>query len=91
MGIKVAVAVTLVATDLAMSLASTWAAGANGAAWIVLRYMHVSFMPAIGLSMAVTAVVYIPVASRFREHSYIHGEDTPEEEAVAEAVAAGGA
>lgn len=29
----------------------------NDAAWIVLRYMHVSFMPAVGLSMAVTAVV----------------------------------
>ncbi len=29
----------------------------NAAAWITLRYMHVSFMPAVGLSMAVTAVV----------------------------------
>ncbi|MCB9845062.1 MAG: MATE family efflux transporter [Phycisphaeraceae bacterium] len=29
----------------------------NTAGWIALRYMHVSFMPAIGLSFAVTAVV----------------------------------
>ena len=29
----------------------------NTAGFIVLRYMHVSFMPAVGLSMAVTAVV----------------------------------
>lgn len=29
----------------------------NAAGWITLRYMHVSFMPAVGLSMAVTAVV----------------------------------
>ncbi len=30
---------------------------ANTAGWIALRYMHVSFMPAIGISIAVTAVV----------------------------------
>jgi MATE family multidrug resistance protein len=29
----------------------------NEAGWMVLRYMHIAFMPAIGLSMAVTAVV----------------------------------
>lgn len=29
----------------------------NEAGWIVLRYMHIAFMPAVGLSMAVTAVV----------------------------------
>lgn len=29
----------------------------NAAGWIVLRYMQISFMPAFGLSMAVTAVV----------------------------------
>lgn len=29
----------------------------NTAGWIALRYMHVSFMPAVGLSIAVTAVV----------------------------------
>lgn len=29
----------------------------NDAAWITLRYMHVSFMPTVGLSMAVTAIV----------------------------------
>jgi MATE family multidrug resistance protein len=30
---------------------------ANSAGWIALRYMHVSFMPAIGISIAVTAIV----------------------------------
>ena len=30
---------------------------ANSAGWIAIRYMHVSFMPAIGLSIAVTAIV----------------------------------
>jgi multidrug resistance protein, MATE family len=30
---------------------------ANSAGWIALRYMHVSFMPAVGLSIAVTAIV----------------------------------
>ncbi len=30
---------------------------ANTAGWIALRYMHISFMPAIGISIAVTAVV----------------------------------
>lgn len=29
----------------------------NTAGWIVLRYMHLSFMPAVGLSVALTAVV----------------------------------
>lgn len=29
----------------------------NAAAWITLRYMHVSFMPAFGISTAVTAIV----------------------------------
>jgi len=29
----------------------------NSAGWIALRYMHVSFMPAMGLSIAVTALV----------------------------------
>jgi MATE family multidrug resistance protein len=30
---------------------------ANSAGWIALRYMHLSFMPAVGLSIAVTAIV----------------------------------
>ncbi|HZW09846.1 MAG TPA: MATE family efflux transporter [Phycisphaerales bacterium] len=30
---------------------------ANTAGWIALRYMHLSFMPAIGISIAVTALV----------------------------------
>ena len=30
---------------------------ANSAGWIALRYMHIAFMPAIGLSIAVTAQV----------------------------------
>ena len=30
---------------------------ANSAGWIALRYMHLSFMPTIGLSIAVTAIV----------------------------------
>ncbi|MCC7388389.1 MAG: MATE family efflux transporter [Phycisphaerales bacterium] len=30
---------------------------ANSAGWIALRYMHLSFMPAVGMSIAVTAVV----------------------------------
>jgi MATE family multidrug resistance protein len=29
----------------------------NAAGWIALRYMHVAFMPAVGLSIAVTAMV----------------------------------
>jgi MATE family multidrug resistance protein len=29
----------------------------NAAGWIVLRYMHLSFMPAVGMSVALTAVV----------------------------------
>lgn len=29
----------------------------NDAGWITLRFMHIAFMPAVGLSMAVTAVV----------------------------------
>lgn len=30
---------------------------ANTAGWIALRYMHLSFMPAVGMSIAVTAIV----------------------------------
>lgn len=30
---------------------------ANAAAWVALRYMHMSFMPTVGLSIAVTALV----------------------------------
>jgi MATE family multidrug resistance protein len=30
---------------------------ANTAGWIALRYMHLSFMPAVGLSIALTAIV----------------------------------
>lgn len=30
---------------------------ANTAGWIALRYMHMSFMPAVGMSIAVTAIV----------------------------------
>jgi MATE family multidrug resistance protein len=30
---------------------------ANSAGWIALRYMHLSFMPAVGMSIAVTAIV----------------------------------
>ena len=30
---------------------------ANSAGWIAMRYMHLSFMPAVGLSIAVTAIV----------------------------------
>jgi len=29
----------------------------NAAGWIALRYMHLSFMPAVGISIAVTAIV----------------------------------
>jgi len=29
----------------------------NAASWIVLRYMHMSFMPAVGISFAITAMV----------------------------------
>lgn len=29
----------------------------NSAGWIALRYMHLSFMPAVGMSIAVTAIV----------------------------------
>jgi MATE family multidrug resistance protein len=38
-------------------LIATFGVAHNAAGWIVLRYMHVSFMPAVGLSIAVTAVV----------------------------------
>jgi POT family proton-dependent oligopeptide transporter len=40
-------------------------------------------------AMALTTVVYIPVASRFPVRSYIQ-EEEPEEEAIAEAIGAGG-
>lgn len=39
------------------ALIATFGTAHNAAGWIALRYMHVSFMPAVGLSMAVTAVV----------------------------------
>ena len=38
-------------------LIATFGTAHNAAGWIALRYMHISFMPAVGLSMAVTAVV----------------------------------
>ena len=38
-------------------LTATFGVAHNTAGWIVLRYMHLSFMPAVGLSIAVTAVV----------------------------------
>lgn len=40
--------------DAAVEAARTTA---NTAGWIALRYMHVSFMPAVGMSIAVTAIV----------------------------------
>ena len=40
-------------------------------------------------AMALTAIVYIPVARRFPVRSYIQ-EAEPEEEAIAEAVSTGG-
>ena len=39
--------------------------------------------------MAITTMIYIPVARRFPVHSYIQ-EEGPEEEAIAEAIGAGG-
>ncbi len=38
-------------------LAGQFGVNHNAAGWIVLRYMHLSFMPAVGLSFAVTSVV----------------------------------
>jgi MATE family multidrug resistance protein len=38
-------------------LNATFGIAHNTAGWMVLRYMHLSFMPAVGLSIAVTAVV----------------------------------
>lgn len=38
-------------------LAASFGTAHNTAGWIVLRYMHLSFMPAVGLSVALTAVV----------------------------------
>jgi len=38
-------------------LTATFGVAHNTAGWIVLRYMHLSFMPAVGLSIAMTAVV----------------------------------
>ncbi|VAX38974.1 hypothetical protein MNBD_PLANCTO03-281 [hydrothermal vent metagenome] len=40
--------------DIAVDQAKTTA---NTAGWIALRYMHLSFMPAVGMSIAVTAIV----------------------------------
>lgn len=40
--------------DAAVEAAKTTA---NTAGWIALRYMHLSFMPAVGMSIAVTALV----------------------------------
>lgn len=42
------------ALEFAVQQAAT---AANTAGWISLRYMHASFMPAVGLSIAVTAMV----------------------------------
>ena len=38
-------------------LIGTFGQAHNTAGWIVLRYMHLSFMPAVGISVAVTALV----------------------------------
>lgn len=38
-------------------LVASFGVAHNAAAWITLRYMHVSFMPAFGISTAVTAIV----------------------------------
>ncbi|MEM9083700.1 MAG: MATE family efflux transporter [Planctomycetota bacterium] len=38
-------------------LVGRFGAAASAAGWIVLRYMHLSFMPAVGLSIAMTIVV----------------------------------
>lgn len=38
-------------------LAGSFGVEHNTAGWIVLRYMHLSFMPAVGLSFAITSVV----------------------------------
>jgi MATE family multidrug resistance protein len=38
-------------------LAGSFGVEHNTAGWIVLRYMHLSFMPALGLSFAITSVV----------------------------------
>lgn len=38
-------------------LAGKFGVDHNAAGWIVLRYMHLSFMPAVGLSFAITSVV----------------------------------
>lgn len=38
-------------------LIGTFGEAHNTAGWIVLRYMHLSFMPAVGISVAVTALV----------------------------------
>jgi POT family proton-dependent oligopeptide transporter len=40
-------------------------------------------------AMTITAIVYIPIASRFKERSYIQPEE-PEEEIISEAVSTGG-
>jgi len=38
-------------------LIGTFGEAHNAAGWIALRYMHLSFMPAVGISVAVTALV----------------------------------
>ncbi len=38
-------------------LIGTFGEAHNSAGWIALRYMHLSFMPAVGISVAVTALV----------------------------------
>jgi multidrug resistance protein, MATE family len=39
------------------SLVGQFGVEQNSASWIALRYMHMSFMPAVGISFAITAVV----------------------------------
>lgn len=39
------------------SLVGSFGTNHNAASWIVLRYMHMSFMPAVGISFAITAMV----------------------------------
>ncbi len=49
-------------------LVGQFGAAENAAGWVALRYMQLSFMPAVGLSIAVTAVVgrYIGAGDRVR-------------------------
>lgn len=39
------------------ALVGSFGVNHNAASWITLRYMHTSFMPAVGISFAITAVV----------------------------------